>query len=91
MAWEVQHHTLCQGWVNTWSEEVDGVSHPLRYESRAAAEADLFDFIQEIDLELASGERDPDSGFDTEDFRVVEIAGAADPAGPLSDLSAFAS
>lgn len=74
MAWEVQQQTLCQGWVNTWSEEVDGESRPLRYDSKVEAETDLFAFIIEIDLEIAAGERDPDNGYDPEDFRVIEVA-----------------
>ena len=74
MAWEVQHHTLCQGWVNTWSEEADGESRPLRYDTEDEAAFDLRCFLTEIDLEIAAGERDADNGFDPEDFRVVEVA-----------------
>ena len=46
MAWEVQHHTLCQGWTNTWSEEVDGVSRPLVFSSEAEAQAELQEFLR---------------------------------------------
>jgi hypothetical protein len=73
MAWEVQHHTLCQGWINTWSEEVDGVSRPLTYPSEAAAQDALEEFLREIAEEIAYGERDPDHGYDAEEFRVVEV------------------
>ena len=73
MAWEVQHHTLCQGWVNCWSEEVDGVSRPLTYPSEAAARDALEEFLREIAEEIAYGERDPDHGYDVEEFRVVEV------------------
>ena len=78
MAWEVQHHTLCQGWTNTWSEEVDGVSRPLVFSSEAKAQAELQEFLREIAEEIAYGERDPDNGYDAEEFRVVEVADPVD-------------
>ena len=78
MAWEVQHHTLCQGWINTWSEEVDGVSRPLTYPSEAAAQDALEEFLREIAEEIAYGERDPDQGYDSQEFRVVEVAASAE-------------
>jgi hypothetical protein len=78
MAWEVQHHTICQGWINTWSEEVDGVSRPLIYPSQAEAQFELQEFLREIAEEIAYGERDPDNGYDAEEFRVVEVADPAD-------------
>ncbi len=73
MAWEVQHHTLCQGWINCWSEEVDGVSRPLTYPSEADAQFELQEFLREIAEEIAYGERDPDHGYDAEEFRVVAV------------------
>lgn len=78
MAWEVQHHTICQGWINTWSEEVDGMSRPLIYPSQAEAQFELQEFLREIAEEIAYGERDPDNGYDAEEFRVVEVADPAD-------------
>ena len=78
MAWEVQHHTICQGWINTWSEEVDGVSRPLIYPSQAEAQFELQEFLREIAEEIAYGERDPDNRYDAEEFRVVEVADPAD-------------
>ena len=78
MAWEVQHHTLCQGWTNTWSEEVDGVSRPLVFSSEAEAQAELQEFLREIAEEIAYGERDPDNGYDAEEFRMVEVADPVD-------------
>ncbi len=78
MAWEVQHHTLCQGWINTWSEEVDGVSRPLTYPSEAAAQDALEEFLREIAEEIAYGERDPDQGYDSQEFRVVEVTASAE-------------
>ncbi len=73
MAWEVQHHTLCQGWINCWIEEVDGESRPLTYPSEAAAQDAMEEFLREIEEEIDAGERDPDHGYDAEEFRVVAV------------------
>lgn len=73
MAWEVQHHTICQGWINCWSEEVDGESRPLRYANEAEACFALQSFLAEIAAEIDAGERDPDCGYEADEFRVVEV------------------
>lgn len=73
MVWEVQHHALCQGWVNCWSEQVDGVSRPLVYNTEEEAALDLQVFLKEIAAEIDAGERDPDQGYEADEFRVVEV------------------
>ena len=73
MAWEVQQFTLCEGWVNTWAVEEGGERRPLVYETKGAAEYDLFWFLIEIACEIDRGERDPDNGYDEDEFRIVEI------------------
>lgn len=80
MAWEVQHHTLCQGWINCWSEEVDGEARPLRYETEEEAAFELQSFLSEIAAEIDAGERDPDHGYDGDEFRVVEVASSPERA-----------
>lgn len=80
MAWEVQQCTLCEGWVNTGAIEEGGERRPLVYETKGAAEYDLFWFLIEIACEIDRGERDPDNGYDEEEFRIVEIADPAQAA-----------
>ena len=76
MVWEVQHDTLADGWVNTWTEEDEtGAWVPLVYATQDAAEAELSEFLREIALEIEYGERDPDAGYDQSEFRIVEVAG----------------
>lgn len=61
MAWEVQHHTLADGWINTWTREADqGIWEPLTYDSEDEAEFELAEFFREITLEVDRGERDAD-------------------------------
>lgn len=71
MKFEVQQYTLCEGWVNTWSIEEEGVTTPQLFDSKAEAQAEIDEFLREIAEEIEYGERDPDNGYDAEDFRVV--------------------
>jgi hypothetical protein len=74
MAWEVQHHTLADGWINTWTEENDqGEWVPTTYPTQEAAYFELAEFFREITLEVETGERDADNIYDISEFRVVAI------------------
>jgi hypothetical protein len=74
MAWEVQHHTLADGWINTWTREADqGIWEPLTYDSEDEAEFELAEFFREITLEVDCGERDADNIYDASEFRVVKV------------------
>lgn len=78
MAWEVQHDTLCQGWVNTWSiEDDDGVSAPQTFETEAEAQAEIAQFLREIAWQIEHGARDADAGYDASEFRVVQVEAEA--------------
>lgn len=60
--WEVQILTLCDGWVNTWSDDND---KPITFSSQEEAQ-------QELDEWLKDWNSDPDvEPYDPEDFRVV--------------------
>mgnify|MGYP000607370355 CR=1 FL=1 len=73
MKYEVQQHTLCDGWTNTWSIEEGDITTPEVFDTEAAAQAALDEFFREIAEEIEDGERDPDNGYDVEDFRVVPV------------------
>ena len=74
MAWEVQHHTLADGWINTWTREADqGIWEPLTNDSEDEAEFELAEFFREITLEVDCGERDADNIYDASEFRVVKV------------------
>lgn len=69
MSWEVQHYTVCGGWVNTW--QVD--DQPQRFATREDAQAELDQFLAEILAEIEAGDRDPDAGYSADEFRVVPV------------------
>jgi len=74
MAYEVQTYTICQGWINCWSIDGNGVSKPQIFETRADAQAEIDAFMADIQAQIDSGERALDEGYDLEDYRIVEIA-----------------
>lgn len=71
MKYEVQHYTLCGGWVNTWTICEDGIEKSHVFNSEAEASAELDGFFQDIEEEIQYGERDADNGYDREGFRIV--------------------
>ena len=75
MAYEVQHHTLCDGWVNDWIVyDENDIGTPETFETYAAAEAALDEFFADIADEIAAGQRAPDEGYDRTEFRIVWLA-----------------
>jgi len=77
MTFEVQQLTLCQGWVNTWAVlREDGSSEPETFATEAEAEAAIIEFLDEIEDEIAVGQRNTDDGYSRDAFRIVK-AGAA--------------
>lgn len=74
MTYEVQTYTLCDGWVNTWYiEHPDGTSEPETFSTRAAAQAALDEFLDEIAAEIACGQRHPDEDYDREEFCIAKV------------------
>lgn len=70
----VQHYTLCDGWVNTWTVSIgNNDSVPHVFATREEAQAELDEFLREIQNEIASGDRAPDEGYDASEFRIVAI------------------
>ena len=69
---EVQHYTLCDGWVNTWSiESEDGSTLPEHFDSFADALASLDDFL--ADEQDAFEQGYIESPYDRDEFRIVEV------------------
>ena len=72
--YEVQQYTLCDGWVNTWHIcENDCVDASQIFDSEREAQAELDEFFADIAREIKSGERQPDNGYDREEFRIVPV------------------
>jgi hypothetical protein len=77
MSYEVQTFTLCDGWVNTWMvHDENGRMEPETFATEEEAQAALDEFFADIQAEIDAGQREPDEGYDSEDFRIMP-AGAA--------------
>lgn len=76
--YEVQHFTLCDGWINTWSysaEILKGrfIEFPETFASREEAREALDEFLADIQEEIHAGQREADEGYDPDDFRIAEV------------------
>jgi len=71
--YEVQHYTLCDGWVNTWSDyDEDGNETPSTYDSFEDALNELDSFLD--DEQEAFEEGNIESPYDRDEFRIAEVA-----------------
>ena len=72
--YEVQQHTLCEGWVNTWRIlNEDGTETPETFNTRHKARTELDAFFKEIQEDIDNGDRAPDAGYSRDEFRIVEL------------------
>ncbi len=74
MKWEIRMHTLCDGYVNTWSTiDEQGNSEPETFNAKAEAQAALDEFLAEIQEEIDIGIRAPDEGYSRDEFQIVQV------------------
>ena len=72
--WELQNWTFVDGWVNTSTiVNEQGEEVPLVFNTRAEAQAELDDFMSTIEGQIESGEREPEHGYDQNDWRIREV------------------
>jgi len=83
----VKTYTICDGWTNCWTEEDDKGSRPTTFASYDEAQAAIDEFIAEVDAEIKAGERLADSGYDHEDFIIVEEDEMSEAAELLKTMS----
>lgn len=69
--WEVQEYCLCGGWTNTWSYEEDGQRHSTRFASAEEAQAELDEYIKEMQEEYEHGFLH--DAMERDNFRIVEV------------------
>jgi len=68
-----QHWTLCEGWVaNGTITDENGEEYPASYDTFEEAIGEVLYFFSEIHSQIASGERDPEDGYDASEFRVLD-------------------
>jgi hypothetical protein len=66
---EIQHYTLCDGWVNTWSNGETG--EPTTYDDYHQAADDLADFLDQEAEAYFNGYIE--SRYHADEFQIVEI------------------
>jgi hypothetical protein len=73
MIYEIQHFTLCDGWVNTWTiENEDGFTQLEYFNSKIEAQESLNEFLQDEYQAYVMGFTD--CPFKEEEFRIVEVS-----------------
>lgn len=70
MRFEIQHLTICDGWINCWSN--GETAEPTTYASFAEALEDLDDFLENQQEAYFNGWID--SRYERDDYQIVEIA-----------------
>ena len=70
--YEIQHFTLCDGWVNTWTIEQDnGDSEPEYFDTFADAVDALDEFLDQEHEAYQQGWIE--SKYSRDEFRIVEV------------------
>lgn len=70
--YEVQHFTLCDGWINTWSADAF-TGTPETFDSYEEAQAALDEFLSDIEDEVNAGQRTADEAYSIHEFRIAEV------------------
>ena len=69
---EIQHYTLCDGWVNTWTDyDAEGNEKPCTFDSIGDAVDALDWFLEEEDQAYFNGYIE--DRYTRDEFRVVEV------------------
>ena len=70
--YEVQHYTLCDGWINTWRICYDDGSDELEYfDSVEDAQSCIDEFL--ADEQEAFEEGNIESPYERDEFRIAEV------------------
>lgn len=75
MRHEVQTHTICDGWVNTWTEEDAAAGLPVKvtFSTRQDAQAELDEFLADVKEAVMAG--DMEQEYSPDDYRIVPVEG----------------
>ena len=65
MTYQVQTYTLCDGWINTWTEN----DTPLKFDTLEEAQIALQDHLNDLAHAVMFGMDD----YNPEDYRIKEI------------------
>jgi hypothetical protein len=67
MTYQVQTYTLCDGWINTWTED----DTPLTFDTLEEAQIALQEHLEDLDQFVKIGHL---QDFNPEDYRIERIA-----------------
>ncbi|TCM44847.1 hypothetical protein C8J36_12319 [Rhizobium sp. PP-F2F-G48] len=73
--YQVEQHTACDGWTNTWTEEEGGETTLQTFSSRAEAMAALTEFLEDLRVAVEAG--DMAETYHRADFRVRAVRSRA--------------
>ena len=68
---EVQTYTFLDGWINCWSEEVNGETKIMLFKTYTAALEELTDFLAANHEAFTNGA--VEDQYDPHDYRIMEI------------------
>lgn len=72
MAYEVQHFTLCDGWINTWTTyDEQNNEIPSVFDTYEDAQEALDDFLKEE--KKAFKRKEIDNMYEEDEFRIEEV------------------
>jgi hypothetical protein len=66
MRYQIEHFTLCDGWVNTWRDDSDA---PVTFASYDEALKELNAYYKELNEDVQNGFIEP---YNMSDFRIAE-------------------
>lgn len=69
--WEVQTFTICDGWVNCWAVEENGISTPETFSNRDAAHKAIVDHVANCMLAVEFGDMQDAPTMD--EFQIVFV------------------
>jgi hypothetical protein len=68
MTYEVQTYTLCQGWINLWTDSLNDTL--VTFDTFEAAQAELQDFLAELASAVKAGYLDD---YNPEDYKIEKV------------------
>ena len=68
MVYEVQTQTICQGWINCWTDN----ENPTTFATREQAQSELDAFLSTVLEAVVNGYMEDDTNRD--DYRIVPVA-----------------
>lgn len=69
MRYQVLHYSLCDGWTNTWTLG----DEPMTFATAEEAQAEIDEFLADIQADIDCGDRDPDDNFSRDEFMVAPV------------------